>query len=106
MAYKVLGQASVAATTDTDLYTVPSDKATVASTLTVCNRSAASTTYRVAVRPSGASIANAHYILYDNFLDGSTTHFITIGLTVTATDVVTVYANNSTVSFTLFGDEA
>lgn len=105
MAYKVLGQSAVAATTNTDLYTVPSGKSTVASTLTVCNRSSTSTTYRVAVRPSGAAISNEHYVLYDNFLDGGTTHFITIGMTVTATDVVTVYANDATVSFSIFGDE-
>jgi hypothetical protein len=31
----------------------------------VCNTSAAEVTYRVAVRPAGATLATAHYVAYD-----------------------------------------
>lgn len=102
--YKVLGQSAPAATTNTDLYTVPAATSTVVSSLAVCNRST-STTFRVAVRPAGAAIANQHYIVYDNYVNQYDTVFLTLGITLAATDVVTVYANAATLSFSLFGCE-
>lgn len=105
MAVKVLGQSAPAATTATDLYTVPAGKATTSSTLTVCNRGA-SGTYRVAVRPAGATLANLHYLVYDAVLPAVSTDAWTIGITLAATDVVTVYASTVDFSFSLFGDES
>ena len=104
-AYKVLGQAAPGATTPSNLYTVPAATSAVCSTLTVCNRAAGSTSYRVAVRPSGATLADQHYIVYDAVLPGNSTDTISIGATLSATDVVTVYALTANVSFTLFGSE-
>jgi hypothetical protein len=106
MAAKVLGQAAPAATTATDLYTVPSAKAAVCSTLAVCNRGATNASYRVAVRPAGATLANEHYIAYGTLLPASSSDAWTVGLTLTATDVVTVYASSADLSFSLFGDES
>lgn len=103
--YKVLGQSAPSATTATSLYTVPSATKTVCSTLTVCNRDAAQGTYRVAVRPAGATLANLHYVVYDAILPGNSTDTISIGATLSATDVVTVYASSANFSFSLFGSE-
>lgn len=103
-AYKVLGQVSPAATTNTTLYTVPAATSTVASTLTVCNRGV-STNFRIAVRPAGAAISNEHYIVYDNTVNTGDTIFLTVGLTLATTDVVTVYAGTANVSFNLYGSE-
>ena len=105
MAYKTLGQVAPGATTATTLYTVPSAKSTVCSTLTVCNRSTAAT-YRVAVRPAGATLADQHYLIYDSAIAANTTDLLTIGITLATTDVVTVYASSANVSFSLFGNEA
>lgn len=105
MAYKVLGQLAPSATTATDLYTVGSGKSAVASTLSVCNRGV-TTTYRVAVRPAGASLANAHYVVYEATLPGTTTDLLTIGLTLADGDVVTVYGGTGNLSFSLFGNES
>lgn len=102
--YKVLGQSAPAATTNTTLYTVPSATQAVGSTLAICNRST-STTFRVAVRPAGATLANQHYIVFDNFIEQYDTVFLTLGVTLAATDVVTVYAGSANLSFTLFGSE-
>lgn len=104
-AYKVLGQSAPSATTATTLYTVPAATQTVSSTLTICNRAATSGTYRVAVRPSGASLANQHYIVFDAILPANSTDTISIGATLAATDVVTVYASSADFSFSLFGSE-
>lgn len=105
MAYKVLGQSAPSATTATDLYTVPSAKSAVGSTLSVCNRGSG-TTYRVAVRPAGATLANQHYLVYDATIPANSTDLITIGITLATTDVVTVYAGAATLSFSLFGSES
>lgn len=103
--YKVLGQSAPSATTATTLYTVPAATKTVCSTLTVCNRSSSSGTYRVAVRPAGATLANQHYVVYDAAIPGNATDTISIGATLAATDIVTVYASSADFSFSLFGSE-
>lgn len=102
--YKVLGQTSPTATTLSTLYTVPSLTSAVCSTLTICNRGV-STTVRVAVRPAGAAISNEHYIVYDTTLSANDTIFLTIGISLAATDVVSVYSGTADVSFGLFGSE-
>ena len=102
--YKVLGQANPAATTLTTLYTVPAATSSVSSTLAVCNLGV-STTVKVAVRPAGEGIADKHYIVYDALLNQSDTLFLTLGVTMAATDVVSVYAGTADVAFNLYGSE-
>jgi hypothetical protein len=102
--YKVLGQSAPLATTNTNLYTVPSATSTVCSTLAICNRGA-STTFRVAVRPAGATIANQHYVVYDSAISSGDAIFLTLGISLATTDVITVYAGTADLSFSLFGTE-
>jgi hypothetical protein len=102
--YKVLGQVVPLATTATDLYTVPAGTSTVCSTLAVCARGATSS-FRIAIRPAGATLADKHYIVYDNWVDAKDSVFLTLGLTLAATDVVTVYSDQATNTFSLFGSE-
>jgi hypothetical protein len=104
-AYKVLGQSNPAATTATTLYTVPVTKSAVASTLAVCNQGASSATFRVAVRPAGATLAATHYLVFDSSLTANDSAFLTLGITLATTDVVTVYASSASLSFSLFGSE-
>ena len=104
-AYKVLGQSAPSATTNTDVYTVGSGKQAIISTITVANRSATARTYRIAVRPAGATLANQHYIAYDVSVLANDTTALTLGVTLTATDVVTVYASTADLSFGIFGSE-
>jgi hypothetical protein len=103
--YKVLAQSAPSATTNTDVYTVGSGKSAVVSTITVCNRAASSATYRIAVRPLGATLANQHYIAYDVALPANDTTNLTIGMTLATTDVVTVYCSTANISINLFGCE-
>lgn len=102
--YKVLGQINPAATTATTLYTVPAATSAVASTLSICNMGV-TTSVRVAVRPAGATLATQHYIVYDTIVSSTDTLFLTIGIALATTDVVTVYAGTSTVTFNLYGSE-
>ena len=103
--YKVIAQSSPAATTATNIYTVGSGKEAVISTLTVCNRAGTSATYRIAVRPNGSTLANEHYVTYDSTVPANDTIALTFGMTMDASDVVTVYASSASVSFILFGSE-
>jgi hypothetical protein len=103
--YKVLGQVAPSATTNTTLDTVPSATQCVVSTIAVCNRAATAATYRIAVRPAGATIANEHYIAYDAPIAANDSTFITVGVTLAATDVITVYASSANLSFSAFGSE-
>ena len=104
-ALKVLGQQNPSATTLTTLYTVPASTSTVVSSLTICNRSSVATTFRIAIRPSGASIADTHYLYYDVPIAGNDTFIATIGLSLATTDVISVYATLATLSFHAYGQE-
>lgn len=104
-AYKVLGQVAPSATTDTTLYTVPAATNTIVSTITVANRALVAKSYRIAIRPAGASIVNQHYIAYDVVISASDTTALTLGITLNATDVISVYASTADLSFGVFGSE-
>lgn len=103
--YKVLGQSAPSATTATTLYTVPSSTSSIVSTITVCNRDTSSGTFRIAIRPAGASLANQHYIVYDSSIAANDTVTFTLGITLATTDVITVYASSANMSFNAFGSE-
>jgi glucose-6-phosphate dehydrogenase assembly protein OpcA len=103
--YKILGQSSPSATTETTLYTVPSAKSTVVSSISICNRSSGQTTFRVSISQGGSATANKDYLYYDVTLAGNDTFIATIGVTLATTDVVRVYSGNTSLSFQLFGTE-
>jgi len=103
--YKVLGQSALAATTNTNVYTVPASTEAVISSITVCNRTGSPVTYRVAIRPNGDVLANEHYLAYDVTVNGNDTTILTVGLTINAADVVTCYASAASLSIGVFGSE-
>lgn len=104
-AFKVLGQSNPTAATSTDLYTVPASTSAVVSTITVANRSATATSFRISVAPDGAALADTQYLYYDVAISGNDTFAATIGVTLATTDVVRVYATLATLTFSLFGTE-
>lgn len=103
--YKVLGQVNPSATTATTAYTVPAASSAVVSTISVANLGGSSATFRVAIRPNGATLENKHYIAYDVSIATLDTLFITVGLTLDADDVITVYASTATMAFSIYGVE-
>ena len=103
--YKVLGQSNPAATTLTTLYTVPSATQAIISSISVANLTATAATFRIAIRPAGASITNAHYLGYDITVGASDTTIITVGVTMATTDVLSVYASTANLVFQAFGSE-
>lgn len=103
--YKVLGQSAPSATTNTTLYSVPSATSAIVSTITACNRGTAAATYRIAVRIANAAIENNDYLVYDAPLPANATDSLTLGMTLGAADVITVYASSANLSFNAFGSE-
>ena len=103
--YKVLGQSNPSATTATTLYTVPSATQAVVSTVVIANLTATAATFRIAVRVAGATLANSQYVAYDITVGASDSTALTLGITLNATDVLTVYASTANLTFTAFGSE-
>lgn len=87
------------------MYTVPASTQTVVSTISVCNRAATAATFRISVRPAGAAQADQHYIAFDAPIAANDTLFLTVGLTLAATDVITVYSSNADTAFNAYGSE-
>jgi hypothetical protein len=109
MSKKILGQSSPAATTVTTLYTVPSAKEAVISTISVANTTATAATFRLILQPSAdvsATILTKQYLAYDITVGASDSTVITIGLTMATGDAIKVYSSTATVAFQAFGDEA
>ena len=103
--YKVLGQSIPAATTQTTLYTVPSATQAVVSSIVICNQATSAATFRLAIRIAGATLATSQYIAYDVTVGASDSTVLTMGLTLGAADLLTVYASTATVSFSAYGSE-
>lgn len=103
--YKVLSQTNPSATTLTDSYTVPMSSDAVVSYISVANRSATPTTFRISVAVAGAGDDNKQYIAYDVPIGGNESLQIGHGTTVGSTDVIRVYATLATLTFNVFGEE-
>jgi hypothetical protein len=101
--YKVLAQSAPSAATATTLYTATN--ATIVSTLNASNIGSTQDTIRIAVRPSGATLANQHYIAYGVPLAAGAILSLQGGVTLASTDVITVYSTTGTTSFSAFGSE-
>jgi hypothetical protein len=104
--YKILGQAHPAGTSDTDVYTVPASTQAIVSTLSITNVTASSANARVYVRVAGATSASVNAVLYDVPVAANSVAAFTLGITLDATDVVTVKTSTgSSLTFQLFGSE-
>ena len=100
--YKSPVQVEPAANTLTTLYTVPSSTQAIFSAINVCNTASTDATFRIAFRPSGAAIEDKHYIIYDATIAGNDTYMINQGMSMGATDVLSVQASTASVCFTGF----
>ena len=103
--YKVLAQSAPSATTNTDVYTVGAGKQATISTITIANRAASAATYRIAIRVAGSALSNEEYIAYDATVPANDTVALTLGITLGAADVITVYASTANLSINIFGAE-
>lgn len=104
--YKILGQAAPSDTNNADLYTVPSATSAVVSTIMIANTTATATTCRVFARQAGASASASNAIIYDGPVAANDFTAITVGITLGATDVLTVQSGTGdALTFQAFGSE-
>ena len=105
--YKVLGQIVPQANTANTLYTVPSGRSAIVSSINVCNPSpGANVDVRVAIVPSGQTLGGRHYITYGLPIPASDSINMALGITLASNDSIIVYANNVTdMAFAAFGLE-
>ena len=103
--YKVLGQSAPVANTATTLYTVPSGNSAVCSSMTICNASGANANVSVQIAVANAASSNSQYIVYNNTVVNQDTLFMTLGVTLAATDTVRITATSANIAFQLFGSE-
>ena len=103
---KVLGQLMPGDTSNATLYTVPENTQTTVSSIAACNLTAGALTFRIAIRPKGASINNKHYIYYGKSVGANDSVFVIIGITLSDDDIVTVQSSSADdISFSIFGVE-
>lgn len=102
---KILGQSNPAAANLTDAYTVPAATQALISSITVANRSATATSFRVSLAVAGAANDDKQYIYYDVAIAGNDTFAAVLGIGLAATDKLRVYATLATLSFNIFGIE-
>lgn len=88
-----------------DLYTVPALTQSVVSTVTVSNLSTSATTFRLAVLPSGQTLASKHFIVLDGQISGNSTQSLSLGLTLGAGDKIKISSDIASVSASAFGSE-
>jgi hypothetical protein len=73
----------------------------------VANIGTAATTFNIALRDAGETLANKHYIAKEVPIAANDSTTLTLGMALEATDVVTVAAPDlaNALSFNLFGAE-
>lgn len=103
--YKILGQAAPAATTETDLYTVPASTETIVSSIVITERGGGTPTFRVSVSSNGAATTTKDYLVYDAAMTANGYVVLTLGITLDVSDKIRVYASDANVTFQAFGTE-
>ncbi len=99
--YKSPAQLEPAAQTLSTLYTVPADTQAVVSNIHACNLGMTSASIRVAVRPDGAAISDQHYLFFGLTVTPFDTIEFAHGVTMDASDVLSVWSSTGSVSFNL-----
>jgi hypothetical protein len=87
------------------LYTVPAGTSTVVSSILVSDMTSPASTYRIAILPSGATLAAKHFIATDVPISGNSTDTFTLGVTLAAGDSIRVAADDAGIQFSAFGSE-
>lgn len=101
--FRILGQKSPGAATETAIYLVPPPSQLSDGHVTVCNRGAA-TTFRISVSLMGAATALKDYLAYDVPIAANDV-YDSVRFSANSNDVVRVYAGSGNLSFSCFGKE-
>jgi len=104
--YKILGQNAPGTTNATVLYTVPSAKSAVVSTISITNVSDSGKTYRVHVVPSGGTAGVGNALVYESSVPAYSMVALTLGISLAAGDTIQVRTSfTNAITFQAFGSE-
>ena len=104
--YKILGQVVPSAVNQyTQLYPCLTGKEAICSSLTVANLSTDDILYRVRVRQAGASANDKQFLVYDTAAAAGVSQALQLSMTLSAGDIVEIYAASTAIAFNLFGSE-
>ena len=106
--YKELANAAPAADTYTQLYQVPASTSTVLSTISVCNATASSRTFRLGITESAtaaSAIALNEHFVYDTAVAANDTIMLTLGVTLSNQQKLIARSNSASVIFMAWGVE-
>lgn len=104
--YKILGQAAPANTSNANLYTVPTGKEAIISSIAVANVTGTDALYEIYVRPSGAAAATSNALVFDATATKNSTVIIQAGITLSAGDIITVQTGTANaITFHAYGTE-
>lgn len=104
--YKILGQSAPATTSNADLITVGASKSQIVSSLVITNTTTSAATARVFARIAGAAAATSNAVIYDASISPNSVASFTLGITLAATDVLTVRTGTANaLTFSAFGTE-
>ncbi len=88
------------------LYTVPAGRTAVLSRILIANVSGSTATFRIAITPSGVTLATQHYIAYDISLAAGDAINMPIGAGMEEGDFISVRTSTgSAITFAAFGTE-
>jgi hypothetical protein len=103
---KVLGQINPPANTIIDAYTVPVGKSAAVSSVIVCNLDPnVYMTFNVSIAVGGAADNIKQYIYYMIPVDVNDAFIATIGLSLSAGDVIRVFSSGTMAAFNISGIE-
>ena len=106
MARFILGQAAPAASTNTNVYTVPSGKSAVV-TIQVCNRSTSAVlNYDIIILKSGDTLGNKNYLAKSFELPAKAGETVAASVTLGAGDKVDTNIDTANGTVMVFGDES
>jgi hypothetical protein len=101
---KILGKASPSGA-DVNIYTVPTDKGAVISSLNICNRDTYDATIKIAIKDTAFDPVDEDYLEYNMTVYGNCSAQRLKGVTLAQGDIVVVSSSSENVSFQLFGSE-
>lgn len=102
--FRILAQSNPAATTLTDIYTVPKGAQTFVERIYVANRSGGAVAFRVAVARNQETDNSKQYLYYDKSCAANDS-VILENITLLAQDIIRVYVASQNISFNVFGEE-
>jgi len=79
--YKILGQVFTTPNTLTNVYVTDSSTSAVVNSLYVCNQDSVSANVNIILRPISEALADKHFYVYEQVVDGASTYVLNLGIT-------------------------